>query len=185
MNVLSRRAAACTPVSALLSITTCKQKRGGKLFLWCFPVESTRFSSDREAHEHAMSMSIAQVVQELERLLGATMVAVIGGVAETRAVSQWKSGREPQRPHPLRFALQVALMIATGVDQEVARAWFQGSNPDLDDATPLSLLRDRPLAEVQTSLLRAARSFAHSLYGSATFPDSSRVFCALGRPFYC
>lgn len=121
---------------------------------------SSRFSTDFNAHEHAMSMSIAQVVQELERLLGATIVADIAGVTETRAVAQWKTGREPQRPHVLRFALQIALMIVGRTGAEVARAWFHGSNPYLDDARPIALLRDRPLHEVQGDLLRAARAFA-------------------------
>lgn len=119
-----------------------------------------RFSTDTDAHEHAMSMSIAQVVQELENLLGSTTVAAIGGVAETRAVAQWRCGREPQRPHVLRFALQIAAMIANQKDSEVARAWFHGGNPYLADATPVGLLRDRPLAEIQGTLLRAAREFA-------------------------
>lgn len=127
-----------------------------------------RYSSDVDAHEHAMSMSIAEVVHELERLLGATMVARIGGVAETRAVAQWKNGREPQRPHVLRFALQIAQMISAPADGEVARAWFQGSNPTLDDATPATLLRDKPLEDVRAPLLAAARAFgsrgAHNPY---------------------
>ena len=118
------------------------------------------YSSDIEAHEHAMAVSIGEVVRELEHLLGATMVAAIGGVTETRAVAQWKNGREPQRPHTLRFALQIGTMIANNMDREVARAWFHGGNPHLEDATPLALLRDRPLGEVQGPLLAAARAFA-------------------------
>ena len=118
------------------------------------------FSSDVDAHEHAMSMSIAQVVQELERLLGATLVAAIGGVGETRAVAQWMNGREPQRSHALRFALQIVQMISTRDDGEVARAWFHGSNPALADQTPAVLLRDQPLEDVRSPLLAAARAFA-------------------------
>jgi hypothetical protein len=122
--------------------------------------EIAPFSSDIDAHEHAMSMSIREVVQELERLLGTSTVAAIGGVGETRAVSQWMNGRAPQRAHVLRFALQVALMIATHADQEVARAWFYGGNPHVHDATPVALLRDKPLDEIQGPLLAAARAFA-------------------------
>ena len=121
---------------------------------------ATRFSSDISAHEHAMSMPIREVVRELVNLLGATTVALIGGVSETRAVAQWMNGREPQRPHVLRFALQIGGMIATRLDGEVARAWFNGSNPQLDDRVPVTLLRSTPLNEVQGPLLEAARSFA-------------------------
>jgi hypothetical protein len=115
---------------------------------------------DVASHNHAMSLDIAQVVNELVDLLGLTAVATIGGVNETRAVSQWIDGREPQRAHVLRFALQIAKMIATQEDREVARAWFQGSNPLLGDRVPLLILRNEPLEEIQVQLMAAARSFA-------------------------
>jgi hypothetical protein len=115
-----------------------------------------------EAHEMAMSLPMSDVVRHLVEYLGATTVAAIGGVNETRAVREWmeEHGREPQRPHTLRFALQVASMIATEVDPAVVRAWFQGSNPYLNDEIPALLLRDRPLYEIQRPMLVAARSFA-------------------------
>ena len=73
--------------------------------------------ADVDSHTHAMSIGIESVVEELVDLLGLTMVAAIGGVGETRAVQQWIAGREPQRPNVLRFALQLALMIATEEDK--------------------------------------------------------------------
>jgi hypothetical protein len=115
---------------------------------------------DIDAHEHAMEIPIEDVVRELVALLGATTVAVVGGVKETRAVTQWLSGRAPQRPHVLRFALQLGSMIASQASNEIARAWFHGSNPQLGDAIPMMLLRDGELRDIQSPLLTAARSFA-------------------------
>lgn len=123
--------------------------------------QATHPLTDFDAHEHAMSLPIGEVVAELVALLGATTVAVIGGVTETRAVHQWITGREPQRQHVLRFALQIARMLASVEDDhEVLRAWFQGSNPRLDDAIPALLLRSEPLESVQAALVKAARAFA-------------------------
>jgi hypothetical protein len=115
-----------------------------------------------EAHEEAMGLPVYEVVRRLVDCLGASTVAAIGGVNETRAVNRWmeKSGREPQRPHVLRFALQIASMIAAESDSDVARAWFQGSNPHLNDQVPAVLLRNRPLHELQEPLMAAARAFA-------------------------
>ena len=124
--------------------------------------------SDVDAHGHAMEIPIQAVVSELIDRLGAPLVAVIGGVGETRAVLQWTKSRTPQRQNALRFALQLATMIARMSDPEMARAWFEGSNPQLDDAVPALILRDRPLADVQSSLMTAARSFA--LRGSKNGP---------------
>lgn len=117
--------------------------------------------TDMHAHERAMSLPIGEVVTELVAMLGATTVAVIGGVTETRAVQQWMTGREPQRQHVLRFALQIARMLASAEgNHEMVRAWFQGSNPRLDDAIPSLLLRSEPLEDIQGPLVKAARAFA-------------------------
>lgn len=116
--------------------------------------------SDTSAHGHAMELPIRQVVQELCDLLGATTVAIIGNVKETRAVQQWLTERKPQRPHVLRFALQLATMIAGKADREMAAAWFHGCNPELHDRAPMHMLRDLPLSDIQGALLSAARSFA-------------------------
>jgi hypothetical protein len=107
-----------------------------------------------------MSGPIAEVVKELVGILGATTVAVIGDVKETRAVQQWCEGRAPQREHVLRFALQLALMLTSQADREFAGAWFHGSNPHIGDGVPMLLLRSAPLSEIQGPLLRAARAFA-------------------------
>jgi hypothetical protein len=114
-----------------------------------------------EAHNEAMSLPISTVVESLVGLLGATTVAEIAGVKETRAVHQWQSGeREPQRAHVLRFALQLAMMISTVSTRHRAGAWFHGANPHLDDQIPIVLLRDQPLELIQVRLMAAVRSFA-------------------------
>ncbi len=122
--------------------------------------DSGAMRSDVDAHDYVVGLPIREVVVELTTLLGATTVAVIGGVKETRAVQQWMVDREPQRPHVLRFALQIAVMLANRANSEMARAWFHAANPRLDDRIPMILLRDLPLDEVQRPLLTAARAFA-------------------------
>lgn len=122
------------------------------------------------AHEYAISSDIREVVKQLVDMLGATMVAAIGGVSETRAVKQWMTDREPQRPHVLRFALQLGWVICEKGDRNMARAWFQALNPHLNDSVPLLLLRERPLADIQGPVMAAARAFNprpvsdHNLY---------------------
>ena len=116
-----------------------------------------------ESHNHAMAIPITQVVKELVDFLGAPTVAAIGGVKETRAVQQWMENREPQRPHVLRLALQLASMIAMTGQKSMAQAWFNGANPALGGESPLLLMRTRPLEEIQSTLLTSARSFASRL----------------------
>ena len=116
--------------------------------------------SDLDAHANAMSLPIATVVARLVDILGATAVAVIGDVGETRAVTQWTTGRAPQRPNVLRFALQLAMMIGADGENEIVRAWFGGSNPHLGDQVPLLMLRDMPLNDIAGPMMAAARAFA-------------------------
>ena len=117
---------------------------------------------DFDAHDEAMGLPMTEVVRRLVGYLGASTVAAIGGVNETRAVRQWTSpgARKPQRPQVLRFALQLASMIASNADADVVVAWFQGSNPHVEDQIPALMLRTHPLEEVQAQLVAAARSFA-------------------------
>jgi hypothetical protein len=117
---------------------------------------------DLEAYEHAARIPFAVVVKELSELLGGKLVAYIAGVRETRAVRQWAEGDRDARdpvPQRLRLALQVAILIAHYDSHQVAQAWFQGLNPQLDDRSPARLLREGDLDEVGPLVLSAARAF--------------------------
>ena len=94
-------------------------------------------------------------------MLGARLVAYLGSVEETRAVRQWAEGeREPSKDvrDRLRVALQVALLLAEAESSEIAQAWFQGLNPQLDDRSPARILREGELEEVGAAVV-AARAF--------------------------
>jgi hypothetical protein len=114
------------------------------------------------AHVQATRAAFDQVAASLRKLLGAKLTAYLGSVGETRAVNQWAAGeREPSEAVQLRLrlALQVGLMIADADGAGVARAWFQGMNPQLDDRSPARLLREGDLDEVGPEVLGAARAF--------------------------
>ena len=64
--------------------------------------------------------------------LSAKLCAYLGSVKDTCAVNEWAEGvREPGEAvqRRLRLALQVAGAIAEVDGAEIARAWFQGSEP--------------------------------------------------------
>lgn len=117
---------------------------------------------DLEAHAHAVRSDFPTVVGELRELLGARLVAYLASVKETRAVHEWaEEGRKPSdlAQRRLRLALQVATMIAADDGGEIAQAWFQGLNPELDDRSPARLLREGDIDEVGPSVVSAARAF--------------------------
>ena len=123
---------------------------------------ATRPKPDFDAHQRAIRSPFRAVAAELRDLLGARLVAYIGGVQNTRAVREWATGdRAPSQEEQqrLRLALQVALLIASADDNEIAQAWFQGVNPQLDDRSPARMLRDGALNEAGPAVVAAARAF--------------------------
>jgi hypothetical protein len=114
------------------------------------------------AHAQAMRAAFPEVAAGLRELLGARLTAYLGSVKETRAVRQWADGeRLPAEgvQRRLRLAWQVALMVAEADGPEIAGAWFQGLNPQLDDRSPARLLREGELDEVGREVVAAARAF--------------------------
>ena len=117
---------------------------------------------DLVAHERSIRTPFPEVVDALVNLLGARLVAYLGGVKETRAVRQWADGfRQPneETQKRLRLAFHVAKMISEADGPAVTQAWFQGLNPQLDDRSPARLVRDGEIAEVGPLVLAAARAF--------------------------
>jgi hypothetical protein len=117
---------------------------------------------DFAAHTKAVRATFPELVSELRSVLGARLVAYLGSVKETRAVRQWAEGeREPSEEvrNRLRVALQVALPLAEADSREIAQAWFQGLNPQLDDRSPARMLREGELDEVGPAVIAAARAF--------------------------
>ena len=68
------------------------------------------------AYVNATRLDPAQLVTELRDLLGAKLVAYLGGVKETRAVRQWADGTRQvtggQGLRRLRLAYQAATLLA-------------------------------------------------------------------------
>ena len=124
------------------------------------PPERSR--ADLEAYRHVTQLPFPDVARELVDLLGAKLVAYIAAVTEARAVNAWIAGEREPRPNvppKLRMALRIGIPLAQADGPEVARAWFQGLNPQLDDRSPARLLREGDLEEVGPDVLKAVRSF--------------------------
>lgn len=117
---------------------------------------------DYAAHVRAVRSSFPEVAAALREILGLKLCAYLGSVKETRAVNEWAEGvREPSDAvqRRLRLALQVAGAIAEVDGPEIARAWFQGLNPQLDDRSPARLLREGDIDEVGPEVIAAERAF--------------------------
>ena len=83
------------------------------------------------------------------------------GEGDARSERVGEGIREPSEAvqRRLRLALQVAGAIAEVDSAEIARAWFQGLNPQLGDRSPARLLREGDLDEVGPEVIGAERAF--------------------------
>jgi hypothetical protein len=119
---------------------------------------------DLDAYATATRASQPELVHALMELLGARQVAYLAGVQETRAVRQWADGqrsiRDSDDEQRLRIAYQATLMLTARDTGQVAQAWWQGLNPQLDDASPARVLREEKPADGGPRVLAAARAFA-------------------------
>src|SRR5690625_3982925 len=108
------------------------------------------------AYVNAVRIQPAQLVAELRDLLGARLVAYLGGVKETRAVRQWAEGTRRVSAgdlRRLRLAYQAARLLAERDTPAVVQAWFQGLNPALEDRSPARVLREGDIDDVGPAVL--------------------------------
>jgi hypothetical protein len=119
---------------------------------------------DLAAYNEAVGMTTAELVTALRSLLGAKLVAYLGGVKETRAVRQWADGTrkigKASDVERLRVAYRAARMVNVRDSTPVVQAWFQGLNPFLDDVSPARVLRDGDVDIDGARVIAAARQFA-------------------------
>ena len=109
-----------------------------------------------------MQAPFSEIVGELAGILGKKLTAYIGGVKDTRVVERWMHGGvDPYRDADsrIRLAYQIGKTLSEHESPRVVQAWFTGLNPELQDRTPIRLLREEDIQKVGPELLNAMRAF--------------------------
>lgn len=103
-----------------------------------------------------MRVGQGDLVEALTSKLGTKLVAFIVD-RDPSTISRWKAGAEAGEASllPLRIAYQVVKMLEPVEADATIRAWFLGSNPQLDDLSPAEALHDG----LNRETLAAARAF--------------------------
>lgn len=114
--------------------------------------------SQGTAHRQTVQLSTREVARLLSEGLGTNLVGFIVDRTE-QTVRRWVDGTQDpglQIERTLRNALQIFQFVreADGT-HHVARSWFIGMNPQLDDASPAEMLREGNAREV----LAAAKAY--------------------------
>lgn len=105
-----------------------------------------------QAHDATVRLGSREVVRQLNSHLGPTLVAALAGVKDRGLPSKWA---RPDGPNPrpaagtrLLKAHTLFFSIASSESEHIARAWMIGSNPLLDDDTPITAIREDRFKDV-------------------------------------
>lgn len=101
------------------------------------------------AHAKTMRMDIHRIVHALNAALGPTLVAALSGSKDAKQPIKWAKPDGPTPSPDFQRRLQLAhrtwIRLEPVEGEHVARAWFIGGNPLLNEDTPLTAIReDRP-----------------------------------------
>ena len=80
-------------------------------------------------------------------------------LAAHRLLCRHRSPKSLQNLSRIRLAYQIAKTLSEHDSPRVVQAWFTGLNPELQDCTPIRLLREEEVEKVGPKLLNAMRSF--------------------------
>lgn len=114
--------------------------------------------SELTAHKRTVEFDLAHITRFLAQQLGTKLVAYLAGVQDPGTVTRWANGtRTPNHDSELRLrtAFQVFQMLQAEESPHTVRAWFIGINPQLEDVSPVTALRDGRM----TDLMMAARAY--------------------------
>lgn len=106
-------------------------------------------------HTKTVRLRPAELARQLVAHLGPTLVAVLAGVRDRKLPHKWANeGGPTPRPEALQ-RLQVAhrawIAVATAEGEDIARAWFIGANPRLDETPPYLAIRDGEFNKVMAA----------------------------------
>ena len=106
-------------------------------------------------HTETVRLPPAELARQLVQHLGPTLVAVLAGVRDRKLPHKWATeGGPTPRPEALQ-RLQVAhrawCAVAGSEGDDVARAWFIGANPRLDEVPPYEAIREGEFRKVMAA----------------------------------
>ena len=104
------------------------------------------------AYADAIRLDIRELVRQLNENVGTAVVQALTGTKDRGMPAQWA---RPDGPLPrqaaadrLRLGYRVWRILADVEGPSVALAWLTGANPRLDEATPISAIRELDGARV-------------------------------------
>lgn len=109
------------------------------------------------------NIELRECVRRLNGRLGPTLVSALAGFTDPQHARAWVTGAadpSPEVARRLHSAYAAWCKVSEAEGERVARAWFTGANPWLDDDSPVEALRQGRLDAVA----RAADAIAEDSF---------------------
>jgi hypothetical protein len=99
---------------------------------------------------------IHETTRQLVSHLGPTLVAILAGSKDSKLPHRWSQATGPEPRIETRKRLMAAhrawLALSASENDYIARNWFIGANPRLDERSPAEALRAGDIAEVMAAV---------------------------------
>lgn len=112
--------------------------------------------TDNAVYGATARMDIDQIALALNEALGSTLVAALTGSKDRKQPIRWA---KPDGPKPstdferrLKLAHRLWTQLEAAEGEHIARGWFVGGNPLLDEDTPLTAIREDRAKEVTAAV---------------------------------
>ncbi|MDN5666861.1 MAG: hypothetical protein L0G87_00520 [Renibacterium salmoninarum] len=113
-----------------------------------------------EIFDRTHRLDIHEITRQLISALGPTLVAALAGSTDRGMPNRWAKGTTPRQESITRLTLahRVWTQVEQAEGEHLARAWFIGGNPMLNEDTPITAIRQDRGREV----VNAAEAFAEN-----------------------
>lgn len=106
-------------------------------------------------HVQTLRLPAPELARQLIAHLGSTVVAALAGARSRTLPHKWATDGGPTPRTEALTRLQVAhrawSTIATAEGEDIARAWFLGANPRLDETPPYLAIREGAFNKVMAA----------------------------------
>src|SRR5688572_9306554 len=113
------------------------------------------------AHKQSVTVPSPEQAAYVRDVLGSRLAAAALGLKDTRTLSSWASGgpiRGVDSEHRLQVLFRTVAAVAEVFTPAVAAAFLRGSNPDLDNRSPVVVLANESPEAAEPKLVAAAES---------------------------
>jgi hypothetical protein len=119
--------------------------------------------AEEAAYKKSLTTNVTEQATYLLETIGPRITAAALNLKDARPLRQWMTGDSGPKTaavaERLRITFRIVYAVAGVYSGSTAAAFLRSANPQLDDHSPLMLLRDGPPEQVEREVLAATRAF--------------------------